>query len=347
MSLVLNEEQLMLQRAAQEYFTANMPINIFRQARDSNGVVEADRDVWLAMVELGWSAVLVPEELGGLDFGIMGMGVLCVEAARHLAATPLQTSASLAVQALLLCKQTPERDQLIESLVSGDKLACLKTSSDNKFVAEAISADVLIDLSQVGAEGVYLKVFDLNNSELTRSARGLMDSRDYAEIDLGSASPTITLELLNSQDALIFLADMGSVLSAAELFGISSEVFERTIAYISEREQFGQQIGSFQAIQHRMAHAYMQLQLCKSVLYDALSALEVSRQDTSMAISHAKLMANDVSQLICTEAIQLHGGMGITDEVDIGLFYKRARVLRTANGSSSYHKLRFAELSNY
>ena len=95
-----------------------------------------------------------------------------------------------------------------------------------------------------------------------------------------------------------------------------------------------------------MAHAYMQLQMTKSVLYDALSALESNRKDASLAVSHAKLMANDTSQLICTESIQLHGGMGITDEVDIGLFYKRARVLRTAYGRSSHHKLRFAELAN-
>ena len=222
MSLVLNEEQLMLQTAAQEFFATTMPVAVFRAARDANGIVSADRDVWQTMVDMGWSSVMVPESLGGLDFGVTGMGVLCVEAARSLAATPLQTSACLSIQALLLCNQTPERDQLIESLASGDKLACLRTSGESRFVAEALSADVLLDFSLVESESTSLKVYQLDDSEIKRSSRGLIDSRDYAEMFLETAKPYIELELVDNKDARIRFADVGSIMTACELFGIAS-----------------------------------------------------------------------------------------------------------------------------
>ena len=343
-NLVLNEEQEMLQNAAREYFSEAASIEAFRKVRDEQGVVRADREVWQAMVDMGWSSILVPEELDGLDFGLMGMGVLCIEAAKSLAASPLQSSAALSIEALLMCEASEERDALISAIASGDELAITCLTDKSRFVAEGTTADkALVLIDQKGVQA--LQVIELNTDDIERTPRKLIDFRDYAQMDLSAAPVKLSLTVEHGVDFETRINNIGAALTACEQFGISSEVFERTIAYISERKQFGQEIGSFQAIQHRMAHLYMKLQMLKSVLYDALSALEVSRDDVDLAVSHAKVLGNDVSQAVCTEGIQLHGGMGITDELDIGLFYKRARVLRGVFGSSSVHRERFAQVS--
>lgn len=366
MSLVLNQEQLMLQRSAQDFFAHNLPIKQFRAQRDTQGVVLSDDQTWQKMVELGWAAMLVPESLGGLGFGVTGMGVLVIEAGRNLAASHLLSGASFAVSALLSCQPNDVRDKLLGGIASGSMVPCFAMSFSHltdppqpgfngkiDLVPEAMSANSLLLLCQADG-GKQLLQFDLNSDRVKRDAMHLIDYRDYAAIEFDQAEAVAFFDYRSTAPDI---QELGALLSACELFGISSEAFDRTISYLCEREQFGQKIGAFQALQHRMAKAYMQLQMCKSVIYDALNKMDGSmdamwhgdRQtpcdDVLIATSHAKVLANDVAQLICTEAIQLHGGMGITDELDIGLFYKRARVLRTRFGSSAFHKQRFADLT--
>ena len=353
-NLVLSQEQLMLQTSAKEFFDSNLSIEQFRAQRDEHSIVLSDAQTWQQMVELGWSAILVPEALDGLEFGVTGMGVITIEAGRNLVASHLLSSASFSVSALLSCQPSDARDTLLRAIASGKQVPCFAQctggirgshqsgySGKIAIVHEAMSADSLLLLCEIENEPRLLQI-DLNSQGVKRQPMHLIDFRDYAAIELDQVT------VINSFECGSDIAgpqELGALLTACELFGISSETFERTIQYLCEREQFGQKIGSFQALQHRMAQAYMQLQLFKSVLYDALSGMEANRDDALIAISHAKVLANDVSQLICTEAIQLHGGMGITDELDIGLFYKRARVLRTRFGSSSFHKQRFADLT--
>jgi len=346
----------MLQSSATEFFANNQSIERFRAQRDKHGVVHSDAQLWQQMVELGWPAMLVPEQLDGLEFGLVGMGVIAIEAGRTLAASHLLSSATYAVSALLSCPASEARDEMLRGIADGSQIVCFAqckgalTSSQRdgfsgelELVAEGMTADSLIVLNQ-DDESQSLLMFDLNSSQLKRNLIKLIDYRDYATIELDNAQPLNSFKYMPGK---VTLDDLGALMTACELFGISIEAFERTITYLCEREQFGQKIGAFQALQHRMAKAYMQLQMAKSVLLDALSALEAERDDADVAICHAKVICNDLAQLICTEAIQLHGGMGITDELDIGLLYKRARVLRTRFGSSALHKQRFADLSGF
>ncbi|NND82393.1 MAG: acyl-CoA/acyl-ACP dehydrogenase [Gammaproteobacteria bacterium] len=357
MSLVFTEEQSLLQESALEYFAQHLPTSRFRDIRDAKGVVSCDAGAWQQMVDLGWSAMLLPASIDGLEFGLLGMGLLVTEAGKTLAATPLSGAATLSVEALLSCAESPARNQLLREIAEGTTMPAFAIgpasllASDLKsldggleFVAEARGADSLIALL-ADDSAARVVVVDLNSPEVQRTAVNLIDWRDYAHLQFDNMVIAEDHSFGANEGAAARLESVGAAMTAAELFGLSQEVFDRTIAYLCEREQFGRKIGSFQALQHRMAKAYAQLQLLKSVLYDALTALEQQRDDVDLAVSHAKVLANDTAQLIGNEGIQLHGGMGITDELDIGLFYKRIRVLRSAYGSSAQHRANFAKLS--
>lgn len=374
MSMVINDEQGMLQIAAKEFFRANLPVNAFRSSRDENNQVRYDTDAWRQMIEMGWGSILLPETLDGLDFGIKGMGLIAIEAAHCLAVTPLQSAATLCVDALLAADQSAARDKLLRDIAAGcavptfkltEAETCqLRKESDNltisgslEFVPEAMAADSILLLieghdsdTQLDSDTRLVRI-DLMQEGVLRKPVCLIDRRDYASVQLNEVAVDsencFKLHDSSHSNQVQAINDRGALMTACELFGISQETFTRTLEYLKEREQFGQKIGAFQALQHRMAKAYMQIELFKSVLYDALDAVEQGREDATLAVSHAKIIANDVSQLVCREAIQMHGGMGITDELDIGLFYKRARVLRTVFGSTSFHKHRFARLSGY
>lgn len=338
MSMVLNEEQRMLQESAAEFFKVKLNVDQFRASRDKNQVVRVDDTHWQAMVALGWSSILVPEEFGGIDFGIKGLGVVCIEAGKYLATSHLVNASGQGVALLLACDRSERRDDLLSGIADGTIITACAQDGATEFVAEASTAThLLIPKNDV------VQIYELEKASLATS-RGCLDSRDYVSIKLGSLDDPYAL---NASVELNVANEIVAVLTAAEMFGISEEVFDRTLQYLKEREQFGQKIGSFQALQHRMAVAYTELQLFKSTLLDAFDALETNREDSLLAVSHAKLLANETSSLICTEAIQMHGGMGITDELDIGLFYKRARVLRTQYGGSAELKQRCANLLGF
>ena len=375
MSLVLSEEQSILQQSAVEFFSSVSPVTAFRGLRETSQAYDAE--TWLQMVELGWSSILVPEDLGGLEFGLTGMGVLAIEGARTLAKSPLSSSAAVSVAALNHCKPSTQRDALLSALASGAKTAAFAHLETTQFnpsiirtqsasavdgfninghkscVENAQSADVVLitarspDAGYSDSDG-FLLLIDPEAEGIECDSVGLLDERQYADISVSDFKIAKDEKLeWNDGAALAQVIDTASVIAACELFGCSLEAFERTLEYVKEREQFGHKIGSFQALQHRLAHQYTQLELLKTVVYDALSAVEKNRKDSSLAVSHAKALANDTARLVTTEAIQMHGGIGITDELDIGLFYKRARVLRTMWGDSVYHRSHFASLSGY
>ena len=372
MSLVLNEEQQMLQESAGEFFRDKASVDAFRQLRSVDAPISTD--LWREMVDFGWPAIMIPEDLGGLGFGISGLGMIAVEAGKNLSISPLFSSAALSAHALLQCKASEFRDGLIESIVSGDSLvalafnesghfsphACAVEAIENEdgfvlngaktFVAEGGYADKILMTAVIESEPT-LFVLDASAVGLQRQNLQLIDRRDYVNIEVSNVQVSKHAKLKwaegNAQNAITSITNVGAVMAAAELYGCSLEAFERTRVYLGDRVQFEKRIGSFQALQHRMAFAYTQLQLLKSVLLDALYAVESNRKDASLAVSHAKTLANETASLVTREAIQMHGGIGITDELDVGLFYKRARSLKAQYGDSNYHKDRFASLSGY
>ena len=372
MSLVLNEEQQMLSDSASEFFKQKASLAAFRQLRGTANPI--DSDLWQEMVDFAWPAIMIPEELGGLGFGISGLGMIAIEAGRNLTISPLFSSSAIGVQALMQCKASPNRDSLVQSIAEGQSMVAVALNegghySPNRIALEAIENEqgyLLNGVKTFVAEGSYadkilvvakldteptLFILNPNSEGLSRQKLGLIDRRDCANIEFKQVHVSKLQKLdWSSNDyvsSIDTITNVGALMAGAELYGCSLEAFERTRVYLGDRVQFGKQIGSFQALQHRMAYAFTQLELLKSVLFDALHAVENSRKDASLAVSHLKALANDTARLVTQEAIQMHGGIGITDELDIGLFYKRARVLQAQYGNSNYHKDRFATLSAY
>ncbi len=377
MALALNEEQIMLRDMARNFFAAKSPVGEFRKVRQKPLEHRYSEAVWNNMVELGWSSALIPENLGGCEFGVIGTGLICIESARTLAPTPLVTTAAIAAQALLECEASLVRDQLLRAIANGsrtvtyahnegshydpEKIRTLATLDNNcfsingtkQFVPEASYADiclvVAIDTPSTDTQPCLYAV-DMQQEGIENRAVSLIDYRQYANLEFKNVRVSAAKRLkwaYSPRKSIAFIENTATILTACELYGCSLEVFSRTIDYLKERSQFGRKIGSFQALQHRAAHAYTQLELLKTVVLDALSAANEQTRDLSIAASHVKALANDTAHLVMTESIQMHGGIGITDELDIGLFYKRARVLRTRHGSSDFHRARFASLNGY
>jgi alkylation response protein AidB-like acyl-CoA dehydrogenase len=372
MGLVLTEDQQMLKETAKGFIADAAPVDEFRKLRDAGEGYDAE--LWRQMAELGWSAVAVPEAYDGLEFGITGLGLIAVETGRHLVASPLSTTAAIGASALVLGQSEQARQRVLPEIATGQTLIALAVDENNHhdplytnakavaedggctldgskvFVAEGNYADLFVVVARNDAGEFVLLLVDANAPGVTKIPVHLMDSRDYANVEFSGVRVPADDILADGDDAEAIvqtLIDIATVMAACELYGIAQEAFEQTVQYLTEREQFGQVIGTFQALQHRAAHEFAQLQLLKSVILDALDAAERKRPDLAIAASHAKALANEVAQLITNEAIQMHGGIGVTDELDIGLYFKRVRTLRNAYGLSSYHRRRFARLSGY
>ena len=339
MNLVLNEEQRLIQQTAVDFFEKNTPVAAFRQL--AKGGKYYCPTIWQRMADMGWTGALIPQQQGGCELGLSAVGLITMEAARYLVASPYVASSILSASALLLCKPSESRDQLLIGIADGSMKVVLVTDSD--LVSEGGVATHFLS-----SQNEDLWVVEAGSKPVSSKAISLIDRRNYVKLDIQSAALTTRLAWQQpAAGSLRQLDDIAVIMSACELCAISQEVFERTIAYLKEREQFGQKIGAFQALQHRAAQAFVQLELLISVIYQALGSLDNNSPDCSLSASHAKTFANDTARLITNEAFQMHGGIGLTEEFDIGLFYKRARVLQTLHGSSNYHRQRFAILSGF
>lgn len=374
MSLVLNEEQRLLQTSAKEFIKQEMPITAFREVRaNGNGF---DRNTWTKMAELGWAGMVIPEEFDGLDFGFMGLGAVLEQMGKHLAASPIISTVAVASSAIVLAGSQQQKQDLLPKIASGELCIALAleeqahhqplraeltatTSASGfvlngkkTFVLDGVNAQQLIVVASQPDDESALSLFilDAEASGITRNKCTMIDGRDVADIefkDVAIDSTALLGELGNSADVLSQILDRGRICIAAEMLGGAQECFERTVEYLKEREQFGVKIGTFQALQHRCAIMYTQLELAKSVVLDALSSLDDNRADIAQLASLAKANVNDVFELVTSEAVQMHGGIGITDELDIGLFLKRSRVCNQIFGNTGFHQDRYASLCGY
>ena len=379
MALVLNEEQRLLQDTARDFLTSNAPVEALRILRDNNDAVGYSGQLWQQMADMGWASIILPEAYGGLDFGFVGLGVILEESGRTLTASPLFASAVVGASALLLGGSEAHKQTLLPAIASGKLTLALALEESHhhrpthiattaekqgdsfllngrkQFVLDGHSADKLIVVARSsGAEsdnqGLSLFLVDRTTSGVTCQRTVLMDSRNASSIQFENVVVPAT-DLLGGADEgwkiLEPLLDRGRVAIAAEMMGYSLEAFDRTVAYLKEREQFGALIGSFQALQHRKAHMQSELELCRSVLLQALSAVDDSPEDLPVLASLAKTKLNELVKLVTNEAVQMHGGIGVTDELEIGFFLKRARVAIQIFGDTGYHKDRYATLCGY
>ena len=379
MALVLNEEQRLLQDTAKDFLSKYAPIASLRKLRDEHNPIGYDPDLWLQMTEMGWASVILPEAYGGLEFGFLGLGVVLEESGRTLTASPLFASAVVGASAVLLGGSEQQKQMLLPQIASGDLTLALALEEShhhrpthitttanmqgddfvlngNKcFVLDGHSATKLIVVARSsGTEsdsvGLTLLLVDRNAKGISCHRTIMADSRNAANITFENVIVPAG-DILGAVDKgwsiLEPVLDRGRVAIAAEMMGCALEAFERTVAYLKEREQFGVHIGSFQALQHRAAHMQSELELCRSVLLQALSTVDDAPEQLPLLASLAKARLNVLVKLVTNEAVQMHGGIGVTDDLEIGFFLKRARVAMQIFGDTGFHKDRYATLCGY
>ncbi len=369
--MIYNEEQSMLRDTLLDLLAERSPPAALRAWRDRDGCASYDNDLWQQLAELGLGALLLPEAHGGLGFGYLGLGAAMEALGRHLALTPTVGSTVLAGELIERLGSDTQRATLLPKIAAGTVFAVavdegshynpaaigatLEDGRLNGAKTMVLNADLASHWLVVANRGEQLCValVDPSTSGIAITTEQLMDgscvsSITFTDVAVGDAD---CLGSGCSRQAVGEALDIAALATAAEQLGGSEALLEQTVAFLSEREQFGVKIGTFQALQHRCAQLFCELELAKSALLGALYQLDSGSinlaSDLASSASHAKALANDCYVKTSNEATQLHGGMGVTDEMDIGLYLKRSRVCNQLFGDSRYHCDRFASLAGF
>ncbi len=362
--MILNDEQRMLQESMIDFLNDQAPVEAFRTLRDDPSLGAYDQQLWRGMVELGLPGLTSPEAYGGSDFGWLGMGAVLEEMGRRLTAAPVLSSVVLAQELIRHCASPAQLEDWLPPLVMGEHVLTAAINEgphyapdrlETRWIDGHLSGEKTLVMDFDGADGLLVVARDAQGDgvvvrvavdapEMTVHSRRLMDGRNYASV-VFNQTPVHAHDVLAGDAVAAGLAralDITAVAMASEMLGGARELIDRTVAHLSEREQFGVKIGSFQALQHRCAQLYCDLEVAASAVYAALDALDRQQEEITQLASAAKALANDCFQKTSSEAVQLHGGMGVTDEMDIGLFLKRSRVCNQLFGSSDFHRQRYA-----
>jgi alkylation response protein AidB-like acyl-CoA dehydrogenase len=379
MKLILTEEQEFLRDTAKNFAQERTPVAHFRALRDSNDQNLWDKDIWQEMVNLGWSGILIPEEFGGSYFGVAGISVILQECGKTLTPSPLFSTGVLGAYAISNFGTQEQKERYLPKIVNGEITTALavdesshhdpsKTSltaekKDDKyilngkktFVLDGASADVLIVLTRTSGNsgelaGLTLFIIDSNADGINKIKLDMADSRNYANInfnDVKCSNQDILGALESGGETVESILDIGRIAISAEMLGNAESAFEITIEYLKQRKQFGVLIGTFQALQHRAAAMFCEIELTKSAVMAAVHGADERSNELQRLSSLAKTIAGETLHLVSNEAIQMHGGIGVTDEYDLGFFIKRSRVAEQIFGSSTYHTERYANLSGF
>ena len=372
--LTLNEEQRLLDEAARDFLEAKAPVSQLRRLRDSRDPDGFDRATWAEMAAMGWAGVLVGEEHGGVDFGHVGAGLLCERMGRTLTASPFLSTAVMAATALRHGGSKALAERWLPALAAGNAvialamdegrkhdpagIAATATAQGNGFrldgaklmVIDGHVADAFVVAARsAGApgetEGLSLFLVEAGGAGMTVARTTTVDSRDAATVRLDGVAvdgAALLGEVGEGWSLLERALNAGRAALAAELLGVGSEVLARTVVYLRERKQFGRFIGSFQALQHRAAHLYSEIEMLRSAVLAACQALDGDAGSAGPVVSMAKVKAAAVARLAASEGVQMHGGMGMTDDIDIGLFMKRAQAAAELLGDANFHADRVA-----
>ena len=379
MKLILTEEEQFLKDTAKSFAEERSPITHFRSLRDMSDPMLWDKNIWNEMSKLGWPGIMIPEEFGGSNFGLSGICVVLQECAKTLTPSPLFASGVLGAYAINNYGTKEQKEKYLPLIASGelttsvavdesshhnpyDTVLIAKKSSDQyilsgkkNFVIDGTSSDLLIVLARTSGEkgdstGLTLFLVDPSNEGIEIIKLDMADSRNYANIifdNVKISSKNILGDIEAGGEAIDDILDIGRIAMSAEMLGNSEAAFETTLDYLKQRKQFGVLIGSFQALQHRAAEMFCEIELTKSSVIAAMRAADERSNDVQRLSSLAKTVAGETLHLVSNEAIQMHGGIGVTDEYDIGFFLKRARVAEQIFGSAKFHTERYANLSGF
>ncbi|HTX48593.1 MAG TPA: acyl-CoA dehydrogenase family protein [Caulobacteraceae bacterium] len=376
---VLTEEQSMLRDAARTWTQEKSPVTAFRKMRDSGAPLGYDPAAFAEMAEMGWTGVIIPEEYGGSNFGYLSLGLVLEETGRTLTASPLLATGLAAASALILGGSDAQKEAWLTQFASGEAVGTLavdegphhapeKVALEAKksgsgytlngakgFVIEGMAANVFVVSARTSGkpgdkDGITLFLVPADAKGVTRKQLKMADSRGYAavtfaNVEVGADAVLGTVD--KGGELLEKVLDRARAGLAAEMLGSAIQAFETTLDYLKTRVQFGQVIGSFQALQHRAAKMFTELELSRSCVEAALTAIDNDSPDVPELVSLAKAKVGDTLHLVSNEMVQMHGGIGMTDAHDAGFYLKRARAAEAAYGNQAYHRDRYARINGY
>ena len=379
----LTEEQTLLKEQAKTWANEEAPVAEFRAMRDSGNEAGYDKDTWKAISELGWAGIVVPEAFGGVDMGHLTFGVVLEELGRQLTASPLLASGLVGANALRIAGNESQQQTWLPKVAEGaatvtlavdegsrhepDAIALSATPSGGGYrldgekvhVLEGLTADAYVVAARTAGapgsrEGLSLFLVEAESSGLTRAPRRLADSRGYADVRFNGVE--VGADALMGAEgeasaALEQILDYARAGLAAEMLGTAGQSFDMTLDYLKTRVQFGSVIGSFQALGHRAATLFTEMEMARSCVEAALQAIDASDGDHTEEVaalcSLSKAVAGDFLHHMSNELLQIHGGIGQTDEFDAGLYLKRARTTAATFGNQAFHRDRYAKLKGF
>lgn len=379
MALVLTEEQSLLRDSARGLIGDKAPVSHLRQLRDSKDPTGFSRELWRSFAEMGFSGLLVADEYGGSGLGCVEAGVVMEEIGRTLMPSPFLSTAVLAASALSRGGSTAQKSEHLPKIADGTLLAALAVDEGTKhrplqtkmqavrsgngfrlngakaFVVDGHTADLLIVAARTAGsagerDGMTLFLVDPKTKGIATERTAMVDSHNAARVvfDNVEVNADGVLGEVDQGGALLDgILNIGRGAVASEMVGVSEEVFGRTVNYLKERKQFGKAIGEFQALQHRAAQLYIDIEITRAAVLKALQALDADVENAGAAVAVAKARAGTTATLAVQEGVQMHGGMGMTDQFDIGFFMKRARVCQELFGDTNFHADQLARVRSY
>ena len=379
MALALNEEQTLLRDSARGLITDKAPVSHFRSLRDANDKDGFSRDLWKTFGEMGFTGLLVPEEFGGSGLGCVEAGIVAEEIGHTLMPSPFLASAVLAASALKQAGSKAQKSEYLPKIADGSTIGALAIDEGGKhrpqtiklkaaragngfklngakaFVVDGHVADMLVVAARTAggdsdAKGITLFLVDPKAKGVEIERTVMVDAHNAARITFKDAEVTadnVLGEVDQGGAVLGGVLNIGRAVVASEMLGAGDESFSRTLQYLKERKQFGKLIGEFQVLQHRISHLYIELEITRAVILKALQTLDEDPANADEIVAVAKARAGTTGTLAVQEGLQMHGGIGMTDQFDIGFFMKRMRVCQELFGDSNFQSDRVASLRSY
>ncbi|OBX18014.1 acyl-CoA dehydrogenase [Erythrobacter sp. QSSC1-22B] len=379
MPLYHDEDQAMLAESASQFMAEQgNPQKQLRHWRDKECKDGFGHELWKQFAEMGFTGILVGEDHGGLGMGQVEAGIVLEEIGRNLTPSPFLTSSVLAATALKHASDDA-KGRWLPGMVEGEKVYAVaidegakhrpetirtkaeksgngfRISGQKDFVIHGASADMMIVAARTSGsdsdeDGITLFAVPKDASGMSHDAVRLVDSSmathtkfDGVELD-GDA---VIGEVDGGRAVLNAMLTAGRIGAAAEGAGVARGAMDMTIDYLKQRKQFGKLIGEFQALQHRASHLYSEVEIARAVVIKAAQMLDGGSEQADLMASVAKAKVAKAAGLAVREGVQMHGGIGMTDEYDIGLYMKRDRALQEFLGDQYYHAGRVAEMSGY
>jgi acyl-CoA dehydrogenase len=380
MRLVLTEDQLLFSKTVASFATTRSPLGRAHKLRHSKEGLGYAPDVWREIAELGWTAIPFSDRDGGAGMGMAEVIIVTEGLGRCLAPEPFVPCVMMGGQALALAGTEAQRAAWLPQIIDASGVVALAHQEDGArydlanvgTTARRTAGGYRIDGDKIqvaGGYGASAFVVSARTSSTRADARGVtlflvpagtaglevvrqhrVDSRNSALVrlrDVEVLDAAVVGRVDAGGDVIEEVVERAMTALCGEMLGAMTEAFDRTLAYLKERVQFGVAIGSFQALKHRMARAFIEIELARSAVLAAARAIDDASPHRKALTSTAKARCNEAYRLVANEAIQLHGGIGMTDEHEIGLFIKHAAVATTTFGDARYHRDRFARSCGY